>query len=51
MKVLVEITSKDDNIGTELRRLVEDFCYGLQEDILPDAEYTIEVKEDTDVTV
>ena len=48
MKVLVEITFEDDNVGAELRRLVEDFCVGLQEDILPDAEYTIEVK---DVTV
>lgn len=49
MKVLVSITFEDDNVGVEVRRLVEDFCVGLQEDILPDAEYTIEVKEDDDV--
>lgn len=50
MKVLVEITFEDDNIGAELRRLVEDFCYGLQEDILPDISFVIG-EEDTDVTV
>lgn len=45
MKISVSITFEE---GVEIRRLVEDFCYGLQEDISPDTEYT--VKEDDDVT-
>lgn len=48
-KIIVEITFEDDNIGAEIKRLVKDFCTDLQEDILPDAEYTLEMGEDYDV--
>ena len=49
-KIVLEITFEDDDVGVEIRRLVKDFCCDLQEDILPDAEYTLKM-EDEDVTV
>lgn len=48
MKVIVEITCSD-NIFVEIKRLMEDFCYGLLEDISPDISFTI--GEDNNVTV
>lgn len=48
-KITVEITYEDD---VEIRRIVEDFCYGLQEDISPDISFIIAEEDDNNnVTV
>lgn len=47
MKVLVEITCEDNELG-EIKRLTEDFCVGLQEDVSSDISFVIG-EEDDDV--
>lgn len=49
MKILVEIKFEEDNpnVCKEIKRLIEDFCKDIQEDMVYNTEYTIEV---TDVT-
>lgn len=46
MKILIEITFEDDKVGSEIRRIVKDFCYDLQEDLLPDAKFTLKMGEE-----
>lgn len=48
-KITVEITCEDDEVGSEIRCIIKDFCRDLQEDFLPDVEYTLKMEE-TDVT-
>lgn len=50
MKVIVEITCSD-NIFVEIKRLMEDFCYGLLEDISPDISFVIGEEDNNNVTV